>query len=1204
MAEQNAGSIAVELALRSSTFETQMKRAAASVRGIDDEFKVSKAEAEAAGKRFDELGAKGEAASRKLELQEAACQKYSERLEKLRKDLETTAKGQQELAAKLEAAKKAHADSAEALKAHAKAGDLDEASMRALEAETARLKKEEKSLQESYDAGNRALVAAQGKINSTEQAYNKLRIETARTREEADKLTAALESAQKRMEKVSGATGKIGNALTLGLTAPVIAAGTAAATSAVKWEDAFAGVRKTVDATESGYARLQKQIVAMSEEIPVSKEEIAGIAAGAGQLGVAEKDVMKFTRVMADLGVSTDMTGEAAATMFAQYANITGMKLDNVDRLGSMIVDLGNNTATAESKIGEMMQRLAGAGSIVGLTDAQIAGISATLSSLGIEAEAGGTAMSKALSQIDSAVISGGGKLNAYAKIAGVSAKEFSTAWKGDPVAALQLFTNGLGQISAAGGDVNAALKTVGISEVRMTDMMKRLSTSGDMLTKTVRRANAAWEDNTALTDEAAERYGTTASQIQITQNKLSNMATTFGNAFLPTINDGLDAVGNLAQKFANLDDGVRNNIIFGAGAAALTGPVMKAISGVTGGISALLKGIQGVNAVGGLASVFAANPVALAVGIGMVTAGVVAMGAAYQEANSEAAKLAKRLDNLQFGLDDEATAKLQSDVESAKAKVDRTIEIRAEVAEDQENIEAMLDKFLENGKLSYGESNKLAREINSWVNDGIKTAKTNMGTQVDELNATLDRIGATPEQREAAIEKITSKGDSSIAELENYRAEALALVNGLRTGEIEATDDNVARLQELLGIIGDIKAEIIAAGEGVDEFFAQAVRERAARGEGDQTDFVVALNVTHEQLEKQKPKIDEAYAAAISQAQSDLNAANESGDATLIANAQVNLDLLFSQRDDQKAAAEQSAGDAINAVWEGVASNIDESKMNGALEKLDVLSMLQRYYESADPLTYAQQVKPQMEEAMLAFIPEEYDEMKASGAFDKGFTALIPVLKKSLQELLTADLESGDFNPLLDYVGAALQADEIKPEDLAGASNALKTAFSLMDFAESGGELGSNLMDALGLGITENAQTTAEASEKDFQKIIDAAKAAFDIHSPSKVFQDIGKQNMLGLQKGFMESRDLALAPLKLMILNDLPPIGAGMVDALIGGISSRRQALVDEVVGAVRLAISSAQIEANGSPISIPVTLDTSSISMRKLSKELARL
>lgn len=1210
MSEQLVGSMAVELALRSSSFETKMKHAAAEIKGIDDEFKVSRAEAAATGKKFDELGQRSETAAKKLALQEASCEKYRDRLKDLRDKLEEVARSQKELSVKIVDAEKAYKDSKKELKAHAKAGDLDAKSMQALATETERLAAEEKELQVSYKAGQGTLITTQNKIVKTEATYNKLRIETAQTRGEVDRLSASIDKARERLNSISDVTGRAGNAMTVGLTAPIVAAATLAGSSAIKWEDAFSDVRKTVDITsgdmEAGYERIEKQIIQLSESIPVAKEELAGIAAGAGQLGVAEQYIAKFTRVMADLDVATNLTGDAAATMFAQYANITNMDLNDVDRLGSVIVDLGNNTATTESKIGGMMQRLAGAGAVAGLTTTQIAGISATLSSLGIAEEAGGSSMSKAISQIDSAVISGGKALKAYAEVAGVSAEEFAASWKGDPVAALQLFTSGLGNISAAGGDVTKALKSVGITESIMSDTMKRLMGSGTMLTDNVNRANVAWEKNTALTDEASKKYKASASRIQITKNKVSNLATTFGESMLPVINDGIDIVGGLVDRFSDLDDETRQNLLFGAGAAALAGPALKSISSVTSGVSGLLKGIQAINAAGGVTGMLsAAAPVALALGIGAAAVAAVGLGTAWQNANSEATKLAQRMGNLNFGLDSESAKQLQTDIETAKANCDRTIEIRAEVAKDQEGIEAMLDKALENNKVTRGEENKLAKEINSWVDEGIDIAKTNMQTQIDDLNTALDRIGATPEQKAVAIQKITDKGDQSITELESYRTEALELISGLRTGEIEATEDNVARLNELLGIIGDIKAEIIAAGEGVDTFFAQAVKERAARGEATTVDTVVALNLTHEDGAKRRAKVEEASDEAISLAQTDLNAAVSTGDQELIAGCEVALDLAFTQKEGAMAANEQQIADNIQAIWDGVASKIGEQDMDSLMQRVDLLAIIQRYYNTADPIGtgYAEKIRPQIQEAMQDFIPEDIGDMP-EGKFDSYFTGLIPSLEMALKNSIATDVEAGTYNPLMDFLDGALQNNEIKPEDLAGASDALKGAFALIDLTQSGGELGANLMDSLGLGITDNAQKTADASEADFLKIIEAAKSerVFDINSPSKPFQEIGKWDMLGLGKGHSENVKAAMQPLYLLATKDMPLVATQMVNGMISSINLRRQALVDSMVSAVSAAMSAAQVTANAG-IKIPVSIDTSAINIRKLSRELAR-
>ncbi|WP_105134478.1 phage tail tape measure protein, partial [Streptococcus suis] len=91
----------------------------------------------------------------------------------------------------------------------------------------------------------------------------------------------------------------------------------------------------------------------------------------------------------------------------AKFKNITGMPTEDFKKLGNVIVQLGNNMATTEQDIVDMGLRLASSGKLAGLTEAQIMALAATLSSVGMEAEAGGSAMSRVMQKMNTAVAEG-----------------------------------------------------------------------------------------------------------------------------------------------------------------------------------------------------------------------------------------------------------------------------------------------------------------------------------------------------------------------------------------------------------------------------------------------------------------------------------------------------------------------------------------------------------------------------------------------------------------------------------------------------------------------------------------------------------------------------------------------------------------------------------------------------------------------------
>lgn len=435
------------------------------------------------------------------------------------------------------------------------------------------------------------------KLNETEAQLSRVQAELKNTSTELDKQNskwlAAGESLKKAGDNISNfgeKASKVGGTLTKTVTLPVVAMGTAAVGAQISWESAFAGVKKTVNGTTEQIAALEKGIKDMSKELPSSAEDIAGVAEAAGQLGIQTGNILEFTRTIIDLSNATNLVGEEGASQLAKFANITGMAQTEFDRLGSTIVALGNNSATTEADIVAMAMRLAGAGAQVGMTEAQILGLSAALSSVGIEAEAGGSAFSKVMINMQLAVETGNESLKDFASVAGMTTSEFSKAFKEDAAGALTTFIKGLSSAEEQGSSAIKVLDDMGITEVRLRDSLLRASGAGELFNETIALGSKAWEENTALTDEASQRYATTESQIKILKNEIVAMARDIGVELLPVVKDGLVIIKDLIEKFNNLSPATKENIIKFAALSATMGPVIGTTGKLAQGFGGVLK--------------------------------------------------------------------------------------------------------------------------------------------------------------------------------------------------------------------------------------------------------------------------------------------------------------------------------------------------------------------------------------------------------------------------------------------------------------------------------------------------------------------------------------------------------------------------------------------------------------------------------------
>ena len=452
-----------------------------------------------------------------------------------------------------------------------------------------------------------------------------------------------------------------GGTLTKGITAPLLASAGFAVKAAVDYESAFAGVRKTVDATEGEYKKMSNAIREASKTMPASAADIARVAESAGQLGIKKQNIVDFSKTMIDLGESTNMTADEAATAMARFANITQMPQSEFRRLGSTIVDLGNNFATTESEIMEMGLRLAGTGHMVGLTEPQIMAVATAMSSVGINAEAGGSSFSRVMQKINTQVLSGGKKLELFAKVSGMSAQNFAHEWKTEPQIALLAFLDGLKRVKESGGDVTQTLKELGIKSTQEVDTMQRMAGAGDLLSRALKTANGAWKENTALTNEAKKRYETTESQLKIFKNQITDLAIEFGGPLLKAMNSGLQAakpwiqkLADMAKAFSEMSESQQQNIIKWGLLAAGAGPALSILGKGIGVIGGITKGIgfltQGIGKVGGGLSILGKTfelfkqGNSLSSAFKTATTGITATGAAAESAATSTSLWSKAL--------------------------------------------------------------------------------------------------------------------------------------------------------------------------------------------------------------------------------------------------------------------------------------------------------------------------------------------------------------------------------------------------------------------------------------------------------------------------------------------------------------------------------------------------------------------------------
>ena len=938
--------------------------------------------------------------------------------------------------------------------------------------ESADMKNKLLAKQLQIDKTSASLEKQTAKLNEMSSALEEVGINTDDLAHSSEQLAGEIDALKKKEETAAEKANTFGVRAETAFNAvheAIVAAGVAAALkeiyeyfsdcsqASMDFESAITGVAKTTDLTDSELATMSDSIKALSTEIPATTEEIAAVAEAAGQLGIQKDALLDFTEIMTMLGTATNMTADEAATALARFANITGMATDNYGRLGSVIVDLGNNFATTESEIVAMGTRLASAGKLAGLTEPEIMALAAAMSSVGIEAEAGGTAMTQTLNAIEKAVAKGGDDLAEFARIAGMSSEEFSSAWKNDAMSALTSFIGGLGKLDEQGESTVLVLEDLGLTGIRQSNMLKALGLAADQMTGAVNTANTAWQQNTALTNEANKRYATAQSRLTMMQNAYNNLKVAIGDAYTPALGKSYELgakVLNSFTEFVQRNPALVNAVTAFAGSIGL---VATALAGYT----IAIKIARAATAAFATVSTVALGPIfAVTAAVAGAVAVVAAMATAF---SSDAVPSVKELT--------EATRDMREAMDAAKSAYSDTVNstmAAAGVADTYiDKLEDLQAAGLESedAQRQYQNTLALLLQVMPSLSDCISQTTDEYGRSTYTLNTSTDALRANTEAwRENAMQQAYQE---QLTEM--YKQQAAVLIeqqkNSIGLTDAEYKQEEASkRLNDTIARMDELWSEAAKEAEAYNkEYYGMADATNFLSQEYydlqdsiyDINDEIWTAEKSARNYQKALDENAEAVAAAeeeIALAQKAVNQLNGSMEGTpaastefqsAISAVQQKLSSLIVAYNEAYSAAYESISGQYQ-LWDEAAKVVATSagSINSALESQ--ITYWQDYNANLQSLTDRSADIEGLSDMIASFADGSSDSVNAiagmAGATDEQLATMVANWKTLQQEQQNAagsvaDLKT-DFTATMDELQTAL-AEDIEAMDLGDEAKA-----------------------------------------------------------------------------------------------------------------------------------------------------------------------
>ena len=688
--------------------------------------------------------------------------------------------------------------------------------------------KKEKLLEEELERVKNATEKDVKAIASAEEKLYKQKSATALARQDLDKFKESHENAGKaqdihkvKIDAVSRAMYDLAKAITEKACQALVDLTKNSVETGIRFESAFAGVKKVVDGTEKDFIELEEEIRKTSLEKPISADQLASIYQMGAQLGIAKNDLKDFSNTVIDLKNTSDLTEEAGATMIAQYANVKGLKSSEYQKFASTLSYLGSTTATSESRIMSMAQRMSGTAAVMKMADKDVLALATSMSSVGIEAELGGSAISKVMMNIEEAVEGNTDKLSVWASTAKMSVSDFANLWKSDKLGAIQKVMKGLSDSKAGGESLVLMLKDLGIENIRTTQTMMQLSSASDLLTDCMQKANKEWNDAAFLSKSANEVYKTTESQIQILKNSFDEIKISIFKSLQKPLQDAItqikytlqdpkvkESITNFAKQIGNVVLSIIKNLdkiipVIKTVTKAITGmiatfTVTKIVTGIMGMVTSfysLTKAIQaGDLAMKILNGTMAANPIgAVVTVIGLLVTGITLLAAKTDDSTSKLKEHTKALEEQKDQL-------IANRVEREKTIAG----IDAEANHTQGLVNELKTLVDENGKVKEGQKERLNTILPLTQNaTGVEIECINgQITKYNELIGTLDQV--------IAKKRLEAKINAYQGDYE----EAIRGIEGLED-ELKDKKDNIVRLEHEINERVKYQSEKALAGEG-----------------------------------------------------------------------------------------------------------------------------------------------------------------------------------------------------------------------------------------------------------------------------------------------------------------------------------------------------------------------------------------------------
>lgn len=317
---------------------------------------------------------------------------------------------------------------------------------------------------------------------------------------------------------------------------------------AVAFESVMADVNKAVDFAEPKHAKaFGNELLKMSRIIPINAVGLGQIATEGGKMGVAQEQLLGYTQTIAKMASALDLLPAQAGHSMAILANIYSRPIEQIGVLGDAINWLADKTAADANGIINVMNRIGGNATMLGINDINAAAYSGAFLSLGKSEEVAGTSLNAFFNKLYTGE-NQSKEFQAGLDRIGLSSKKMAQMIEANPTTALDDFMGRIIKLNKH----DRALTLGNIFGNEFSDDISTAVGSLESFRSTLKLVSNEYNYLGSMEREFIIRSSTTQNQLIFLKNHFDNLLINFGTIYLPLVNHGIELLNNKLASISN----------------------------------------------------------------------------------------------------------------------------------------------------------------------------------------------------------------------------------------------------------------------------------------------------------------------------------------------------------------------------------------------------------------------------------------------------------------------------------------------------------------------------------------------------------------------------------------------------------------------------------------------------------------------------